>query len=109
LIRWNFADLCISVVAIFAFFGAVQAQCGGRICAVDLRSGGPQNFNIICAMRAENNRSGSEFMSWHFDRIFNCSFVQNTSSDTTDGAKAVQLEGCIETFTVKLLKNISFD
>ena len=40
------------------FVGA-QA-CGGTICATDLRSGGPQNFDNVCKMNEENGRGGSK-------------------------------------------------
>lgn len=33
--------------------------CGGRICAIDKRSGNLQNFLTLCAMREENDRGGS--------------------------------------------------
>ena len=54
-------NFLFTVAALFMMLAGAQAQCGGPICATDLRSGGPQNFNSVCDMNAENNRGGSKF------------------------------------------------
>lgn len=43
-----------------AFIVGLVALSGATICARDGRSGGPQNFNSLNAMYAENNRGGRE-------------------------------------------------
>jgi hypothetical protein len=61
---------------IFAFILAmIVAVVSGTICARDQRSGGPQNFASISAMRAENNRGGRKFGGEEFClRRFNFGF-----------------------------------
>lgn len=38
------------------------------ICARDNRSGGPQNFNSLSAMYAENNRGGRKYLDNKYNR-----------------------------------------
>jgi hypothetical protein len=42
-------------------FVSAQACGSQKVCAIDLRSGGPQNFDSECKMYEENNRGGSKF------------------------------------------------
>lgn len=49
------------IVVIVAIIVALIGLSNATICARDLKSGGPQNFNSKDAMRAENSRGGGEF------------------------------------------------
>jgi len=47
----------VLLAMLIGLFGLASAT----ICAVDLRSGGPQNFPSVAAMNAENSRGGRKF------------------------------------------------
>lgn len=53
---------------LFVFFFTLVVGLVGlttaTICAKDLRSGGPQNFNDIHAMYAENSRGGRKYFEY---------------------------------------------
>lgn len=57
-------------LAIFLAVVSVIGIASATICAIDFRSGGPQNFDSREAMEAENDRGGCKYFKNKCKKIF---------------------------------------
>ena len=67
-----FSNKLTKLFLVFAAFIAIASACNfgctghAPVCATDLRTRNPQNFNNICRMREENCRGGRELKQESF-------------------------------------------